>query len=244
MDGIKRMKPGGRQTGLTGWLTTWLVAWLGVFLAAVFFSATLKNDAFAASAYRLVSQGLFVTLAALLLLPLPQRWPGLIATSLSSAAVFLLLSSWSGADAVPAAVLFRLTLLVFCLSLALWSLLQLSGALFPAQAGLRSIVALLFCTGLALPLWLGPVVELLQPGNTSLDSLIAITPLTHFSVAADYDYLRSEWFYRNTPFGSLPFHYPGFYSIVTVYLLTVGMLQLARWWVGRKFTAILATQNL
>ena len=60
---------------------------------------------------------------------------------------------------------------------------------------------------LAAPLYLAAVAE-----STShqilVESIIAVSPLSYLAGIADYDFLRSSWFYQNTPFGGLRFNYP------------------------------------
>jgi hypothetical protein len=115
------------------------------------------------------------------------------------------------------------------LSLFLWSIWLLLDAVIVNHRHLSDtlLVAASLVTGT--PLWLGPSVDFFQSGEGVINSVIMTTPLTHFCVAAEYDYLRSEWFYRNSPFGSLPYTYPSFVSVVATYLTLSLLLQLARW---------------
>ena len=67
------------------------------------------------------------------------------------------------------------------------------------------------------PVWLGPVIYRTDPAQPVTDAVIAASPLTHLAVAGGVDYLRSDWFYRNAPFGALRYEYPGLAAIVAGY---------------------------
>jgi hypothetical protein len=67
------------------------------------------------------------------------------------------------------------------------------------------------------PVWLGPVVYRTDPAQPLTDAVIAASPLTHLAVAGGVDYLRSDWFYRNAPFGALRYEYPGLAVVVAGY---------------------------
>jgi hypothetical protein len=71
----------------------------------------------------------------------------------------------------------------------------------------------------AAPVWLGPLLYRLEPGQAVTDLLVALSPLTHLAVAADVDYLRSDWFYRNAPFGGLRYEYPSLAAVAAGYAL-------------------------
>ncbi len=60
----------------------------------------------------------------------------------------------------------------------------------------------------ALPVWIAPWVEAIALNPPALTTILACSPLTFFATVLDYDYLRSEWFYRNTPYGMLRYAYP------------------------------------
>jgi hypothetical protein len=77
--------------------------------------------------------------------------------------------------------------------------------------------------GLALltsaPVWLGPVIARTEPPQPVTDAVIALSPLTHLSLPDQVDYLRSDWFYRHTPFGGLRYDYPSLATVTGGYLL-------------------------
>lgn len=204
-----------------------------LILAAGFvFSLTLQADSVSSSAYMLINQGLFVTLSCFLLLPGKNTPVNLVLNSALPLLLFIILSQLvEGSVAVT--VLFKTGIIIVCLSLLLWSLWQLLDAAFPHRASIIILVTFMAAMMTSSPVWLAPVVDLYQPGDTIINTIIAVTPLTHFSVASEYDFLRSEWMYRNTPFGSLLFSYPGFTLITTGYLVCIILLQLLNGWIKR-----------
>ena len=209
----------------------WLIRWVSVFLGGLVFTLTLKADPLSTAAYLIINQGLFISLFCYLLLPPTNSLVGLLRNSGAGLPLLLALSQLPVAGRVPAEILFRICVVMLALSLFLWSLRQLCEALLPNNPHLRNPLFLLAGLAIFAPVWLGPLVEILQPGDRSINSIISITPLTHFCVAAQYDYLRSEWFYQNSPLGSLPFSYPSLLSLAVVYLAIVISLQIIRWWV-------------
>ncbi len=58
-----------------------------------------------------------------------------------------------------------------------------------------------------MPLWLGPWLDWLAAGELTVNAIVAASPLSYLAVMADYDYLRSEWFYQHTPVGMLRYDY-------------------------------------
>ncbi|MCP5299749.1 MAG: hypothetical protein H6954_08580 [Chromatiaceae bacterium] len=63
------------------------------------------------------------------------------------------------------------------------------------------------CCALA-PLWLGPLLEKAVVANGVIDTVVAISPVSYLASLLEWDYLRGDWFYRHTPFGSLRYAYP------------------------------------
>ena len=144
--------------------------------------------------------------------------------------MLIILSQLPAAGAIPLQILAYISVMIVYLSFFLWSLSQLLAAVLDSNRHSRKPILLFTVFITSTPAWLGPLVDIYQPGVSTTNAIIAITPLTHFSIAAEYDYLRSEWFYRNTPFGSLPFTYPGLVSITAGYLLLVMSMQIMRRW--------------
>jgi len=204
----------------------WLVSCASILLAGLVFGATLDSASVSSQAYYLVNQALFTCLAGYLLLPAARGLGGLLANSASCVALFVILAELTLTPGIPAIMLLQVAVVVFCLGLLLWSLNQFFDCLFSTQENTGVIVILLLTCVTTAPLWMGPAVDIYQLDNRLIDWVVAMTPLTHVSVAAQYDYLRSAWLYRNSSFGSLPFVYPGFYGITTGYFVLVSTLQI------------------
>ena len=211
----------------------WLISCFSVLLAGLLFSTTLDPDPISSPAMHLVSQALFVSLACYLLLPDADNLKAVFVNSASAMVLFTLLSPMPVTAAVPATILLQICIMIFCLGMLLWSLTQLGGYLFPERNSLRVSVTLLAAIITSTPLWMGPLADIYQAGDVIVNGVVAINPLTHFSVAAEYDYLRSEWLYQNSAFGSLPFSYPGLIGITVFYAIFVFTVQLVLWGVTR-----------
>lgn len=97
------------------------------------------------------------------------------------------------------------------------SIVQLLKHLFNSHSSVAPLLTFVsFVVISAVPVWLGLWAEYAVDGEYSANILIAMSPLSYFSVMLDYDYLRSAWFYQNTPFGALRFDYlsPVYYSFL------------------------------
>ena len=81
-------------------------------------------------------------------------------------------------------------------------------------AAYTTLLFLGICT--TAPLWLGPLVEQFANNQRYIDLSIAISPLSYLAVTIDYDYLRSDWFYRSTPYGGLRYNYPTMTTYTTI----------------------------
>jgi hypothetical protein len=214
----------------------WLIRWFSVLLAGLLFTLTLSSDELAIPARLIINQGLFLTLASYLLLPPASGFTTLIVNSLAGLPILSLIYLMPFADVATLVPLVRVCVVLTSLCLLLWSLEQLIDL---SQSQSRRPCTLLVLTAAFItssPIWLGPLVELQQPGESVVNGIVALSPLTHFSVAANYDYLRSEWFYQNSPLGSLRFAYPNLLSITGGYLLLTLFAQSLRWWklIGEK----------
>jgi hypothetical protein len=212
----------------------WLSRWFSVLLAGMVFSMTLDADPLAPGAYLIINQGLFITFTCFLLLPKADSTGRLLANCAAGVPLLIILSQLPAAGAVPTQILFNASLVILCLSFFLWSLSQLLAAVLAGNGHTRKPLLLFSVFIISAPVWLGPLVDVYQPDDNTINGIISVTPLTHFSVAAGYDYLRSEWFYQNTPFGSLHFSYPGLISITAGYLLLVIFIQFMRWRLMRQ----------
>lgn len=220
----------------------WIIRSVFVLLAGLVFMLTLSVDTRPSTAYLVVNLALFVTLASYLLLPVPESPGGSLLNSGACVLVFLVLSQVTADETIPAQVQYRTGLVILGFSLFLFSLNRLFTAVLSARSHARNTILLVTVIVITGPVWLGPLVEISQPGDSTINSIISVTPLTHFSVAAEYDYLRSEWFYQNTPFGSLPFAYPDLISIAVTYFVLAFLLQVASWRVIHNITDPVRTQ--
>lgn len=94
----------------------------------------------------------------------------------------------------------------------------------------------------AAPVWLGPYADLRAESRWIVNAVIWVSPLTYLGTLADVDYLRSDWFYRHTPFGGLRFSYPAPLVQTVIYaafvvLLLLGRKRRAPWWTDRRSQA-------
>jgi hypothetical protein len=93
-------------------------------------------------------------------------------------------------------------------------------------AALSWLVLLAALAALA-PVWLGPVIDHTEPAQWITDALLAVNPLTHLGTLAGIDYLRSDWFYRHSPFGGLRYDYPSRTGVLAGLLLAGALASLA-----------------
>jgi hypothetical protein len=221
----------------------------------LFLAAWAALVAAAAWAPDLAPSGVRLVVVSVVALAAPLLWPGLAVAPKST---LLRVGLWSFAAAVAtAAVLWifggpRQPLLPVLLSAAF-----LLGLLLPAHAaaallesrwrGLNlqdessremagSSVALALALLGTLPLWLGPVAELLRGGHEGIiDTLIGASPLTHLAVASGNDLLRNEWLYQHSNLAALPFSYPGLAGLAGFYSATFTLLLVAALAWQRRF---------
>lgn len=73
------------------------------------------------------------------------------------------------------------------------------------------------------PLYMSAVAETTSH-QVLVDAIIAASPVSYLAGIADYDYLRSNWFYQHTPFGGLRFNYPNPVLMTICYLATTFVL--------------------
>ena len=158
----------------------------------------------------------------------PLFWPGRAATTRSTA---MRIAGWSLAATVLAAafaalggnaamlapriaracvVLLLVLAVAHALAAVLEALLQRRAA-SPDRA--REVSAWLTTAVLAAvaaaPLWLGPSAELASQAHPrAVDSVVAVSPLTHLAVASGNDLLRNQWFYQHSNLSGLRFEYP------------------------------------
>ncbi|RDH88486.1 MAG: hypothetical protein DIZ78_00695 [endosymbiont of Escarpia spicata] len=188
-------------------------------------SMTSSGSSFPSNAWLLVNLGLATSLTCLLMLPHTGSTLSLVFNSMASTGVFLLMLFTHDKGTIPNTILLQSTLAVFTITLLLSTLAGfLKRFRATAYIALPTVFFLALVAGSA-TLWLGPLVELFVFSDAAVNAIIAISPLSYLSAAAEYDYLRSEWFYRNTPFGSLRFTYPGSLQLGAIYLGFAAALQ-------------------
>ncbi|MBL3589022.1 MAG: hypothetical protein JMN24_04405 [gamma proteobacterium endosymbiont of Lamellibrachia anaximandri] len=215
----ERMNP----VQIKDWLLRWALAALLVLLLQ--HTMPLSGSSFPSDAWLLVNLGLATSLTCLLMLPHTGGTFSLVFNSIASTGIFLLMLFPHDKGTIPNTILLQSTLAVFTITLLL---ITLAGFLkrFRATAdiALPTVFLLALVAGSA-TLWLGPLVELFVFSDAAVNAIIAASPLSYLSAAAEYDYLRSEWFYRNTPFGSLRFAYPNSLLLGAIYLGFAAALQ-------------------
>lgn len=212
----------------------------------LFVSSLLMLAALGATDPDIRPSGQRLAVTAVIGLLAPLFWPGSAATSARTA---VRIAGWSVAAACLAAIVLQilgnpaqpfLSILVSCMMLLLILLLthalaaglegRLRGSSGDAKAarevaGRTVAVALAFLG--SLPLWLGPVAELLSTRLAGIiDSVIGISPLTHLAVASDNDLLRNQWFYQQANLAALQFSYPGLAEVALAYASVLLMLAL------------------
>jgi hypothetical protein len=57
-------------------------------------------------------------------------------------------------------------------------------------------------------LWLSPLAILVKEPWRVSDAIVALSPLSAFAAALEFDYLRTPWFYEHSVLGSLRYEYP------------------------------------
>ena len=207
----------------------------------LFVAALLTGVALRAAAPDVPASGQRVVVAAAVSLLAPLLWPGLAATPVASALRVLLWSALAVSAVVCTALLspwlqglaapglepvFATGALLLALLLMLHTLVALlethwrSGARPPAAAREMAgrTVALLLALWAAVPLWLGPLTELLLHDHEGVvDAVIGASPLTHLAVASGNDLLRNQWLYQHSNLAALPFSYPGLAGLAWFY---------------------------
>jgi hypothetical protein len=115
---------------------------------------------------------------------------------------------------------------VLILVLLFSSMQSLIRAYAPSRASSMTLFTLLAGVFITAPLYLSVAAEAAPHQALVVDSIIAASPVSYLSGIADYDYLRSGWFYQHMPFGGLRFNYPdpGFMTVCyVVFTLVLGV---------------------
>ena len=150
------------------------------------------------------------------------RAAGFVLALLAGSAAALSAVLEVGADARA----FKLGIAVFVLVAAFSTVLDVTRRSVASQS---APIALLVAVGLltAVPLWAAPLAELTAQRQWTVDAIVAVSPLTYVALAADFDYLRTAWFYRASVLGTLRYEYPDFIAATAVYALPAFALALA-----------------
>jgi hypothetical protein len=91
----------------------------------------------------------------------------------------------------------------------------------------RTAALLLALVG-GVPLWLGPVAEILARTRPWIvDAVVAISPLAHLAIAAGNDLLRDPWFYDHSNLARLAVSYPSLNLVLAVYVSILSALATA-----------------
>jgi hypothetical protein len=82
--------------------------------------------------------------------------------------------------------------------------------------------------GLTLPLWAAPLAVIFGARQWVIDGIVALCPASYLAGLSGIDYLRGEWLYRHTPYGSLRFDYPDVAnSSLVIFLLAAALFTYA-----------------
>jgi hypothetical protein len=154
----------------------------------------------------------------------------LMSTGLAAAMAVL---SGLGADRLPRAamalvVLFLAMVAVHALAATVEALLRRrSAGPEAARESAAWIATAALVTLGAAPLWLGPAAELsLADRARAVDTVVAVSPLTHLAVATGNDLLRNQWFYQHSNLAGLRFDYPRLAPVMIAYCLLAAVLLL------------------
>lgn len=196
--------------------------------------------AFRATAVDLSPSLLRLAVAGIAALLCPWFWPGVSTTpprtavrvviwsAGGAAAALLLIRALGGPVQSPAALLQLLSTLLPLLVVvhAAAALLEdrLLRRAFSAgsarEAACRVVLPVLALLA-ALPVFLGPAAERLAARHpSSIDSVLAASPLTHLAVASGNDLLRNAWLYEHSNLAALAVSYPDALPLALCYAAT------------------------
>ena len=140
--------------------------------------------------------------------------------TLACVAFFLLLfhnnaQAYISTSALMALAVFNISFFMCCIA---HLFLATNKGNHPAQLTLTLVIVLT-----TLPIWLGPWIDSFPLNQTVIDLIISASPLTHLSIMADFDYLR-------TPYGAIQYGYPTKLGLTVIYiglsLVVLGMASL------------------
>jgi len=195
-----------RSTLLTGALTLLGIA----FVAARVLEAGAAPD-FAKGAM-LIDAACVVVVALLLgaakAAAVPRAGPdlddlgGIAAVAVVAAALVALHARAPG----DAATVLRLALMAAAIAFAAAEVARLASRCIGERAGGTLAALGLLAAAASAPVWLGPLA--VDAGGGAPTAVVWASPLSHLAAAAEYDYLRAQWFYVHTPLAEHRFAYP------------------------------------
>jgi hypothetical protein len=195
----------------------WTVAATLVSLLSLLFYSTRATQPFSSPHFDSISLSLVIISASLILLPATRYARSALINSLFCATLLSLLVYWLPDSPLSMTSLMRLATITFCLSLLLFSLRVFVSC---------SLMLMLLAVLLLSPVWSSPLMDNFPLAAQWVNLLLSLNPFTHLAIAIDFDYLRQDWLYRHSAFGSLSFRYPGFATTSIVYLFLFFALQL------------------
>jgi len=206
--------------------------------------------AFGATGTNLEPSALRLAITAIVALLAPLFWPGSGATpartalrvvgwSLAAASLAAIVLRFAGGHSQPfarilpaCAMLVLILLVTHALAAGLerrWRGKGIDTEKSREMAG-RGVAIVLALVG-SVPLWLGPVAELLASRLPWIvDAALGVSPLTHLAVASGNDLLRNAWFYQHANLAAVQFSYPGVAEITLSYAtvaLTLALIPVA-----------------
>lgn len=202
--------------------------------------------AFGATGRDMQPSALRLLVTAVIALLAPILWPGNAATPARTA---LRIAAWSASATCLAAIALRVlgdppqpwprilegcTMLMVILLLTHAMVAGLEARLRVRSGdaqGAREMAGRTVAISLALlgslPLWFGPLGELLSARHGwIIDAVVGVSPLTHLAVASENDLLRNQWLYQHSNLAALQVTYPGRAGIALSYASAVLVLAL------------------
>jgi len=92
----------------------------------------------------------------------------------------------------------------------------------PLRPAVHGLLLLALAALTLSPVWLAGSLDALARWPGTLDTLVAINPLTALAAGTQTDFLRMDWFYRHSPLGSLRFDYPPPAALLAGYGIAAG----------------------
>lgn len=164
-------------------------------------------------------------------------WPTLVGGCAGLAVAAVAMSDADAAVAV-AALAAGAAVVAACME----AVTRLCCAAGPPAALAMGGVLLAFAIAALAPLWLGPLAEAFARHEGVTGAVVAVSPLSYLAALTGYDVLREQWFYANSPLGSLRFTYPGVTPATAAYLgIAVMAALLTRWLEARRAAAATST---